>query len=97
MTNKEQIIYDAAEKQWGKEAQLVQAVEELSELIKAICKYLNRGGEIKYIFEETADVEIMCAQIRHMFTDKGSDFDIDTYKNFKLDRLAVKLSLLDIK
>ena len=87
--NKEK-IYETATQMWGHQAQLLQAVEELSELTKAIIKHLNRGENPTPILEETADVEIMCEQIRHIFSADGF---IDREKNRKLERLALKLGL----
>jgi len=56
---------------WGKNKQLDMAIEELSELMKAIVKYRrhdwNSVWRIK-VLEEVADVEIMCLQIRMMLS-----------------------------
>ena len=42
---------------WGKEAQILMVLEEMSELQKEILKNINRGKDnIKEIAEETADV-----------------------------------------
>lgn len=99
-------IYEEATKQWGKDAQLLVAIEELAELQKAICKYMNRGGEIGPVMEEVADVEIMCEQIRHIFKHTTTreksptnpvegvfEHAVDHYKNYKLKRLAKKLKI----
>lgn len=53
---------------WGEEAQLDVAIEECSELIKAICKR-KRGDAFAElgILEEAADVAIMIEQLKVMF------------------------------
>jgi len=53
---------------WGEEAQLDVAIEECSELIKAICKR-KRGDAFAElgILEEAADVTIMIEQLKVMF------------------------------
>lgn len=85
-------VYKKATETWGENAQLLVAIEELSELTKAICKYMNRGGDVADIFEETADVEIMCEQIRAIFGE-GADMSIDAVKEEKIARLAKKLGM----
>lgn len=48
---------------YDKEGQLIVAVEECAELIKAITKILRGQPNIENLVEETADVMIMCQQI----------------------------------
>ena len=49
---------------WGKNAQILMVLEEMSELQKEILKNINRGKDnIKEIAEETADVFIMLEQL----------------------------------
>lgn len=43
------------------------AIEELSELIKELCKYERYGDNIDHIAEEIADCEIMLQQLVEMF------------------------------
>ena len=61
-----QIACKNAIEKWGKDKQLDMAIEELSELMKAIVKYRRHGyvpvWRIK-VLEEVADVELMCQQI----------------------------------
>lgn len=53
---------------WGKEAQILMVLEEMSELQKEILKNINRGKDnIKEIAEETADVFIMLEQLIHIY------------------------------
>jgi len=93
-------IYETATKKWGIHAQLLVAIEELAELQKAICKHINRDGPIQDLWEETADVEIMCEQIRHIFSNVQSGYhcpkhNIDEVKKQKLERLAKKLGITE--
>jgi len=61
-------IFNDAITLWGEEAQLDMAIEECSELIKAICKR-KRGaaGAEGRVMEEAADVAIMIKQLLSMF------------------------------
>ncbi len=73
---------------WGVDAQLNVAIEELSELIKEICKDKRGFGVPKQIAEEVADVEIMCEQLRFIY---GLDDAVDEWKDYKLKRLEKRL------
>ena len=61
---KEHELFRIAWKKWGKNAQLDMAIEECSELIKAICKYKRDPINLDNIIEEIAEVEIMTEQIK---------------------------------
>ena len=52
---------------YGKDLQLTVAVEELSELIKELCKSKRGRDNRANIIEEMADCEIMIAQIQIIF------------------------------
>lgn len=90
----EDIIKRAIAK-YGADAQCDKAIEELSELIKAILKhrYAKAGAEkeicLDAISEEMADVEIMLAQLRLIF---GNDSKIEEYKVKKIERLERRLN-----
>ena len=59
-------IYRLALDRWGVDAQFDQAIEECSELIKAICKYKRdpqAENALSGIREEAADVSIMLDQL----------------------------------
>ena len=63
----EEILVKAISK-WGKHAQLLMVLEEMSELQKEILKHINRGKEnLDEIIDETADVEIMLEQLKYIF------------------------------
>ena len=81
MSNNHDVLKRAIDK-WGHCKQMNKAVEECAELIKAICKY-----DIANIIEETADVLIMCEQIKMIV---GEDKVNKMIEN-KLKRLVRRL------
>lgn len=82
MTNKEIIEEQNAKmineiwEHYGKEAQIKQTIEELSELITALV-----WGDKEDITEEIGDVEIMIAQLKG-----GLDINTDSVIQYKLKR-----------
>jgi hypothetical protein len=85
---KEEEIYKKAIELWGKELQLIMAVEEFSELTKEICKTIRNGTVISEdMCSEIADAEIMLGQLKVLF---GQDYS-DSIKKRKLRRLVVKI------
>lgn len=60
-------IYKRMIEKFGKEAQTIVAIEELSELQKALCKHLRGQTNFENIIEEIADVKIMLAQLELIF------------------------------
>ena len=84
-------LYKKAIEKWGKASQLDMVIEELSELLQAVCKVKRRGdrwppcGDIESLAEEVADVEIMLGQLKEMF-DCGDT--VDRWRDEKLLRLA---------
>ena len=86
----ENAIIIAAAKKIGRKKQINIAIEELSELIQALCKLNRKGSEVEYrcrlmdIHEEIADVEIMIAQIKLIF---NMDSAVESWKGVKLERL----------
>ncbi len=91
-------LYQAVLMKYGDRAQREMAIEECSELIKALCKYdryftdvdVDQGILRLNIIEEMADVEIMLEQLKIMF-----DFynDFEKAKKTKLERLANRLGV----
>ena len=69
----EEIIFEIINK-YGKKAQVIQAIEEMSELTKELIKNINRDKDNeKEIIEEIADVTIMLVQLKIIYkidTDK---------------------------
>ncbi len=73
---------------WGKQAQLLMVLEEMSELQKEILKNINRGKEnLDEIIDETADVEIMLEQLKYIF-------DIEQQVT---DRIPIKLNKIRVR
>mgnify|MGYP004644231551 CR=1 FL=1 len=61
-------ILEQAIAKWGKQAQLLMVLEEMSELQKEILKNINRGKDnVAEIVDETADVEIMLTQLKYIY------------------------------
>ena len=81
-------LYQLVLDKWGSDAQLTVVIEELSELIKEVCKMKRGMNHIEHLAEEVADVEIMCEQLRYIF---DIDEPVDEWKQLKLARLADRL------
>lgn len=73
----------------GNEFQMNIAIEELSELIKEICKYFRYGDNEDKIAEEMADVEIMLYQLKMIFNNNDL---VNKVKDQKIERLKNKLN-----
>ena len=88
-------IYKRALKTWGKEPQMLQVIEEMSELTKEILKNINRKKDnLNEIIEETADVEIMLEQLKenYQIADK-----VENYKKEKIKLIEQRLNNRDKK
>jgi NTP pyrophosphatase (non-canonical NTP hydrolase) len=76
---REMALYEGAVEKYGTHAQILMAVEEMSELTKALLKYIRhedfgQGDEetvLQSIAEERADVSIMLAQLDVIFGDNS--------------------------
>ena len=79
--NQSKVLVGAIKKYGGK-LQSVVAIEELSELQKEISKFIRCKGDILGLKEEIADV---LEQLKIIYN--ISDYDIDSYKKFKIDKL----------
>lgn len=79
---------------YGKDMQLNVAVEELSELIKEICKYKRGADNRKAIIEEMADCYIMLDQLQTIFN--IHEEEICDKMEEKVDRLEKRLDGNDI-
>ena len=80
---------------YGGDSQVDMAVEEMSELIKALMKSRRDDVDIQEslhnIIEEIADVEIMLEQLKLIFNCFGL---VEREKEFKINRLAERLERL---
>lgn len=74
---------------YGQDSQLNVAVEEMSELIKEICKYKRGSQNRDAIIEETADVIIMIGNLRQIFN--MTDDEINHAISFKQARLKERM------
>ena len=78
------LLADAIE-HYGVVRQQMKAVEELSELIRA----LARADDPDNIAEEMADVRIMLDQLEIIF---GNHLDVRRHEIMKLERLAARIN-----
>ncbi len=89
-------LYNDALDTWGIDAQMDVAVEELSELIKAIIKYRRKPSEERAmdIAEELGDVRIMSRQVEIAMERKYPSFTDwrDQSMNAKIDRVRAMLN-----
>jgi methyl-accepting chemotaxis protein len=93
MLSEEEIDRKALET-WGLDLQIIITVEELSELQKALCKFLRHKEKecttiLESISEEIADVEVMINQIKMAF--QNHDF-VAQKKVEKLQKVSERLS-----
>ena len=72
---------------WGRTAQEMMAVEECSELIKALCK-IPRGGSDEDVIDEIADVQIMIDQLKIIYGEPA----VKAVEEKKLERLEKRLN-----
>ena len=80
---------ERALKVWGKEAQMLQVIEEMSELTKEILKNVNRKkNNIAELIEETADVEIMLEQLKQCYQIHKQ---VEEYKTAKIMKIKKRL------
>ena len=79
--------------EYGSDKQQDIAIEECSELIKAICKYKRTLDQVEDIVDEIADVKIMLAQLEIIFDCSGAVEDRVEYKiNRQMERIEKELS-----
>ena len=75
-------IYEKALKTCEKEPQMLQVIEEMSELTKEILKNVNlKKDNTAEIIEETTDVEIMLEQLKYCY---NIHKQVEAYKADKL-------------
>ena len=83
-------VYAKLLKKYG-DAQIIVAIEELSELQKELCKALRNKSNYDNIVEEIADVEIMLEQMKIYF--EISEDEIEEMKEIKTKRTKERLGL----
>jgi NTP pyrophosphatase (non-canonical NTP hydrolase) len=82
-------ILERAIETYGKDMQLNVAVEELSELIKEICKHKRGADNLENIVEEIADCYIMIEQLMLMLDINYSQ--VYNQMRLKIQRLEERL------
>ena len=85
---KKKDVYNRAKATWGIDAQVTKAVEELSELIKELSRFLLDDGNMEHIAEEMADVKIMIEQMELILECKD---EVKEFKKAKIQRLSDRL------
>lgn len=68
---------------YGKDSQMLIAIEEMSELTKELCKNKRGSERKKEITEEIADVKIMLVQLTALF---GIEKEVDNMVDYKIRR-----------
>lgn len=81
--------YVEAVRAYGKQSQLVMAMEEMSELTKELSKNLRGADNSKALAEEIADVEIMLEQLKVIFRNRAL---VDRIRANKLVRLSDRIT-----
>lgn len=81
--------YSEAVGAYGKQSQLVIAMEEMSELIKELSKSLRGADNAEALAEEIADVEIMLEQLKVIYRNRAL---VDRIRAQKLVRLADRIT-----
>ena len=84
----EQKIFRDAIDYFGDTSQKIMVIEEMSELIKELCKELRDRGNIENIAEEVADVEITLSQIKMIYDIEDA---VSKQRDYKLNRFANRM------
>ena len=74
-------VYTQALFIYGHRAQMVVAIEKLSEVQKELCKVMRDKGDLEHLAEEIADATIMLEQMRYFL---GLDEKVCMYMDEKL-------------
>lgn len=81
-------VYRAATHAYDEGMQAIIAIEEMSELTKALCKAFRGRMDREAVAEEIADVTIMMEQLRVTFDMNNAVSDA---MDFKISRLAQRI------
>lgn len=90
MTEQQKAMCRQILEHYGIESQRRILVEECAELIQAISKVERNGSTtemIRNLFAEIANVEIMLEQVKHYYSEYGTDRLIDYKLNRQLKRM----------
>lgn len=83
-------VYEKALHTWGSKAQTMMAIEEMSELTKALCKNFRGNPNDEDIADEIADVTIMLEQLRLIY---GLNDLVCEHMDMKILRLQGRLGM----
>jgi hypothetical protein len=85
-----ELLATIAFKKWGKNAQIIKAIEEFAEVTQVLAKTLNGNPHVSadQLIDEVADATIMAFQLRLM----TSPSEVDRRIEYKLNRLAAALA-----
>jgi hypothetical protein len=92
MINQYDRVFNKAIWEWGGESQENMAIEECSELIKAICKLRRKDStadDFTNLIDEVADVTIMMRQMALIVGEESVNERIA----YKINRLANRLNM----
>jgi hypothetical protein len=81
--------YAEAVRTYGKQSQIVLAMEEMSELTKELSKNLRGRNNTAALAEEIADVEIMLEQLKTIYRNRAL---VDRVRAKKLIRLSDRIT-----
>ena len=82
-------VYKAALDFWGITEQRLKAIEEFAELMVELAKRDSSVNNLKGIYEELADAEIMLEQMKIYFGQQ----EVEKRKMFKLERLKALIGM----
>lgn len=85
----EKDILAMAVKEFGKENQILQAVEEMAELTHALMRHVRGDVHVENVVEEIADVQIMIRQMVMIF----GEAEIAQMTHGKMRRLSYRLAV----
>ena len=93
MFTKDQIaVFNECIEKYGAEAQIDMAIEEMSELTKALLKKRRGKGSVIDITDEMADVRIMLKQLEMIFDNKA---EVEERAEYKVSRQKQRLKKED--
>ena len=81
-------LYDKAYRLWGKDAQILMAVEEMSELTQILLHHIRKNKKVTYteLASEIADVRIMMEQLIEIFSIYDKVIEQEEIKLCKLSK-----------
>ena len=99
MSEERDIVFQRCIRTYGNNPQIDVAIEEMSELIKALLKWrradeVSRSAAREGIIDELADVRIMARQMEILFQ---CEEEVEKRIDFKVQRQVVRLDKLDLE